>query len=112
MTDGFQVSPETLDAYAANLQQLQGAFDAISDYVTTAGCDKSGFTGLLTLLHPAVDLVDSLFQETLDFGRERLASLTGGIAGIAEQYRMQDKASQDLFTEILTDLDRTVDVIP
>lgn len=112
MSDGFDVSPETLDAYAANLQQLQAAFDAIGNYVTTAGCDKAGFTGLLSLLQPVVELVDSLYQETLDFGRDRLSSLTEGIGQAAERYRSGDKASEDVFTKILTELDTTVDVVP
>lgn len=108
----FEVVPEALEAYADNLDQsLQGCFDSISEYVTNSACDKSGFTGLLMILHPAVDLVDYLFQETLDFGRERMRSLAEGMRDAANEYRNDDKAAQDIFTKILTELDTKVDVI-
>lgn len=108
----FEVQPEALDAYADNLDtNLQGCFDAISEYVTSAACDKSGFTGLLMILQPAVDLVDFLFQETIDFGRERMTSLSEGMRATANQYRANDQASADIFTKILTELDGKVDVI-
>lgn len=108
----FEVVPEALEAYADNLDQsLQGCFDSISEYVTNSACDKSGFTGLLMILHPAVDLVDYLFQETLDFGRERMRSLAEGMREAANEYRNDDKAAQDIFTKILTELDTKVDVI-
>lgn len=107
----FEVVPDALDAYADNLDNLQGCFDAISEYVTSAACDKSGFTGLLMILQPAVDLVDTLFQETIDFGRDRMTALSEGVRSTANAYRAQDKANEDVFTKILTELDGKVDII-
>ena len=81
------------------------AADAIGEYVHRYGCDKSGFTGLLTILHPSVDLVGSLFGDTLKFGKKRLTSLDAGMADIAKTYEEHDNQVTKALDDILDQLD-------
>jgi uncharacterized protein YukE len=100
----FDVNPDALREYAQVLDGLNAAIDAINEYVHTYGCDKSGFTGLFIVLRPVVDLVGSLFGETLTFGRQRLASLVAGVQQVADAYQQVDdqaaKAMQDLLAQL------------
>jgi hypothetical protein len=102
---GYDVKPDALTAYAQNIEGLNSAADAIGEYMHTYGCDKSGFTGLLTILHPAVDLVGSLFGETLKFGKERLSSLAAGMTDVAKTYEEHDKQVTKALQDILGQLD-------
>ena len=63
----FHVDPEALKQYAEVLDGLSSVIDAISEYMHTCGCDKSGFTGLFVVLQPVVDLIGSLYGDTLKF---------------------------------------------
>ncbi|WP_243769912.1 hypothetical protein [Amycolatopsis acidicola] len=100
----FHVDPDAVAGYAETLDGLNSAIDAINEYMHTYGLDKSGFTGLFIVLQPVVDLVGSLFGETLSFGRQRLASLVDGVKETAEAYQNIDeqaaKALQDLLREL------------
>lgn len=58
-----------LRAYAEYLRTEAQEFETIRKYVHATACDKAGFTGLLSLLQPGVDIVRALFDETLDFGK-------------------------------------------
>jgi hypothetical protein len=102
---GYDVRPDALAEYARNMEGLNSAADAIGEYMHTYGCDKSGFTGLLTILHPAVDLVGSLFGETLKFGKERLSSLAAGMTDVAKTYDEHDKQVAKTLQDILAQLD-------
>lgn len=96
---------DVIRAYAKNLEQMHNTLDAVKDYAKTSGCDKSGFTGLLTLLHPAVDLVDDLFNETIKFGHDRLNSLVDGMNKVAEQYDAREKKHAQSFKDIVSATD-------
>lgn len=100
MTD-IKSDPDVIKAYAKNLDAMHHAFDGLSQYVKTTACDKSGFTGLLTLLHPAVDLVDNLFQETIKFGNDRLSSLVDGMNKVAEDYEKREAKHAQSFKDIV-----------
>jgi hypothetical protein len=109
---GYQVKTDVLGEYARNLDGLVSAADAIREYAHTYGCDKSGFTGLLTLLQPGVDLVGSLFDETVKFGKERLSSLSAGVTDVAKAYEEQDQRATKALEEILSQLDGTTGYAP
>ncbi|AUS78236.1 hypothetical protein C1701_07480 [Actinoalloteichus sp. AHMU CJ021] len=108
MSEQFQVDVDSLEGYARSLDDLQGAFDALREYAVRYGCDKSGFTGLLALLHPGVDLVGTLFGETLNFGQDRLGGTADGIRRNAEVYAAADQAVQDRMVKIMEQANRVI----
>lgn len=102
---GFDVQPDALDEYANTFNGLNQAITTIGQYAEQYGCDKSGFTGLLTLLHPGVDLVNNLFGETLKFGQERMVNLQQGVTSVAQRYRTQDDEAMKKLKELLSSTD-------
>ncbi|WP_436496667.1 type VII secretion target [Actinokineospora sp. HUAS TT18] len=86
----FAVDPAELRAYAEYMRGLAGGFDAIKEFTRAEGCATDGFTGLLTVLRPAVDGVGSLYGTTLDFGRDRLTSSADGLDTTAASYETTD----------------------
>ncbi|MGI5504303.1 hypothetical protein [Lentzea sp. CA-135723] len=75
-----------LRAYAEYLRTEAQEFDKIREYVHATACDKAGFTGLLALLQPGVDVVRALFDETLDFGRSKLEGTATAVDATAKTY--------------------------
>ncbi|TVT18951.1 hypothetical protein FNH05_35280 [Amycolatopsis rhizosphaerae] len=100
----FHVDPDSLDEYAKVLEGLNSAIDAINEYMHTYGCDKSGFTGLFMILHPVIDLIGSLYGDTLKFGRQRLASLVDGVHKVAEAYQRMDENASKMLEDLLGEL--------
>lgn len=90
-----------LRAYAEYLRTEAQEFETIRKYVHTTACDKSGFTGLLALLQPGVDVVRALFDETLDFGKSKLEGTADAVDATAKVYEDVEKAQMALFNRIL-----------
>ncbi|AOS61338.1 hypothetical protein [Actinoalloteichus hymeniacidonis] len=109
MSDEVEVAVDELHNYAGSLEGLQGGIDAIRNYMYEQGCNKDGFTGLLTLLHPAVDLVGDLFNETLNFGQDRLSGTAEGIQRNAETYSEAEAKIEGLFSQILSTISNVRD---
>jgi uncharacterized protein YukE len=108
----FHVNPDSVREYAEVLDGLNSAIDAINEYMHTYGCDKSGFTGLFMVLQPVVDLVGSLYGDSLSFGRQRLASLIEGVNKVAQAYQDTDDQASKILEDLRRELDRdTVPVI-
>lgn len=101
----FQVNPDALRRYAEVLEGLDSVIDAISEYMHTYGCDKSGFTGLFMVLQPVVDLVGSLYGDTLKFGKQRLASLVEGVNQTANAYEQTDQKVTGVLRDLLGAID-------
>ncbi|GLZ30681.1 hypothetical protein Lesp02_28700 [Lentzea sp. NBRC 105346] len=93
--------PAELRGYAEYLRTEAAEFDNIRKYVHDTACDKSGFTGLLTLLQPGVDLVRALFDETLDFGKSKLEGAASAIDATAADYEKVEQAHVKMFDGIL-----------
>lgn len=100
----FHVDPDKVSEYAETLEGLNSAIDAINEYMHTYALDKSGFTGLFMLLRPVIDLVGSLYGDTLSFGRQRLASLVSGVQQTAEGYSQIDEAAAKVLQDLLREL--------
>ena len=95
MGDGVEVKPDELRSYGQYLKDTAKQFDTIGQYVKSTACDKGGFTGLLSLLTPGVDLVDTLFGKTLEFGKTKLTGAGEGIDATAQTYENNDKTGKD-----------------
>ncbi len=90
-----------LRAYAEYLRTEAQEFETIRKYVHATACDKSGFTGLLTLLQPGVDIVRALFDETLDFGKSKLEGASSGVDATAAVYEQIDARQRSIFEGLL-----------
>lgn len=90
-----------LRAYAEYLRTEAQEFETIRKYVHATACDKGGFTGLLTLLQPGVDIVQALFDETLDFGKSKLESTAAAVESTATAYDAVERAQLAIFDGIL-----------
>ncbi|GAA3639045.1 hypothetical protein C8D88_101189 [Lentzea atacamensis] len=90
-----------LRAYAEYLRTEAQEFETIRKYVHTTACDKAGFTGLLTLLQPGVDIVRALFDETLDFGKSKLEGTACAMDSTAQVYETVERAQLAIFNGIL-----------
>ncbi|GAA2782784.1 hypothetical protein [Crossiella cryophila] len=91
---------EELKAYAAYLGTVAGQFDQVKNYLHQHGCDKSGFTGLLTILQPGVDLVRGAYDLALDFGQDRMHGSAERMAQIAADYERTDQQVAQVFARI------------
>ncbi|APU12580.1 MULTISPECIES: hypothetical protein [Actinoalloteichus] len=111
MSDEFEVAADELHNYAGSLDGLHGGIDAIRNYMYEQGCNKDGFTGLLMVLHPVIDLVGDLFNETLNFGQDRLSGTAEGIQRNAETYSEAEARIEGLFSQILDGLSATRDAV-
>ncbi|MFE0026995.1 hypothetical protein [Amycolatopsis sp. NPDC059021] len=107
-----RIDPEVLRAYAENLEALHSVITSISEYMHTTACDKSGFTGLFMVLQPLVDLVGSLYDETLKFGHERLASMAAGITEAAKRYQEHEDSVVKRLEALLRELDKQISASP
>ncbi|MCU1680793.1 MAG: hypothetical protein JWQ81_1532 [Amycolatopsis sp.] len=101
----FEVNPDAVHQYAQVLDGFNSAIGAINGYVHDYGCDKSGFTGLFIILQPVVDLVGSLYGDTLKFGSQRLASLVDGVNKAADAFQQADENAAKSLEDILNQLD-------
>ena len=100
MSSMFTDSAE-LRAYAEYLRTEAQEFETIRKYVHATACDKAGFTGLLTLLQPGVDIVRALFDETLDFGKSKLEGSASAVDATADSYEAVERAQMAIFNRIL-----------
>ncbi|HEY8371918.1 MAG TPA: hypothetical protein VIL00_04155 [Pseudonocardiaceae bacterium] len=98
----LRVQPEELHSYAGYLDQVAGQFDTIRQFVREKACDKSGFTGVLTLLQPAVDLVGGLFEHTLDFGQQRMQATAEGVRKDAQNFEQIEQANAALLQQLVS----------
>lgn len=94
MGDGVEVKPDELRSYGQYLKDTSNEFDTVRNYVHSTACDKSGFTGLLAILQPAVGLVESLFDKSLDFGKSKLNGAGEGIDATAQTYENNDRTGK------------------
>jgi hypothetical protein len=101
----FHVDPDAVREYATVLDGLNSAIDAISEYMHGTACDKSGFTGLFIVLQPVIDLIESLYGDTLKFGKERLASLVAGVNDTADSYEQTDNQVGGILKGLLSAID-------
>lgn len=90
-----------LRAYAEYLRTEAQEFETIRKYVHATACDKGGFTGLLSLLQPGVDVVRALFDETLDFGKSKLEGTATAVDATAQVYEDVDRAQMTIFGGLL-----------
>ena len=104
MGDGVEVKPDELRAYGQYLKDTAKQFDTIREYTHSTACDKGGFTGLLSLLGPGVDLVESLFDKTLDFGKSKLTGAGAGIDATARTYEDNDKTGKDHMDKVTSSM--------
>ncbi|WP_326569611.1 hypothetical protein VSH64_00715 [Amycolatopsis rhabdoformis] len=86
----FDVHTDVMREYADVADGLHAQVGKIRDYLHSTACDTSGFTGLFALLRPVVGLVGNLYGSTLDFGDNRLTSLSQGIRSAADSYDHHD----------------------
>jgi uncharacterized protein YukE len=96
----FEVDPAALREYAQVVEGLHQAVNKVGEYMQATACDTSGFTGLFYLLRPVVDLVGKLYGETLQFGHERLTSLSQGIQSAANAYAAHDEHAKKMLDEL------------
>jgi hypothetical protein len=99
------VATDELHNYANSLEQLGSKFDSIRSYMEQTACDKSGFTGLLTLLQPGVDLVQSLFNDTLKFGQDRMNATVKAVHATAEHYNANEQKISGVLNNVLNEME-------
>jgi hypothetical protein len=90
-----------LRAYAEYLRTEAKEFETIRKYVHATACDKAGFTGLLSLLQPGVDVVRALFDESLDFGKSKLEGTATAVDATAKVYEDIDAVQRRIFDGLL-----------
>jgi hypothetical protein len=90
-----------LRAYAEYLRTEAKEFETIRKYVHATACDKAGFTGLLSLLQPGVDVVRALFDESLDFGKSKLEGTAAAVDATAKVYDDIDAVQRRIFDGLL-----------
>ncbi|MET9226711.1 hypothetical protein [Lentzea sp. NPDC003310] len=90
MSEQFKVEPDELRGYSELLDRNARHFLTIKDHAISKGGDTSGFTGLLTLLHPVVTGVASLYGETLDFANKMMTKDAEALRQTADSYEKVD----------------------
>ncbi len=97
MSEQFHVVPDELRGYSELLDRNAQHFLTIKDHAISKGGDTSGFTGLLTLLHPVVTGVASLYGETLDFANKMMVKDSEALKKTADSYDKADTIGLKLF---------------
>jgi hypothetical protein len=90
VSEQFHVVPDELRGYSELLDRNAQHFLTIKDHAISKGGDTSGFTGLLTLLHPVVTGVANLYGETLDFANKMMLKDSDALKKTAETYEKVD----------------------
>jgi hypothetical protein len=91
VSEQFHVEPDELRGYGELLDRNAQHFLTIKDHAISKGGDTSGFTGLLTLLHPVVTGVASLYGETLDFANKTMLKDADALRKTADSYEKVDQ---------------------
>jgi hypothetical protein len=104
----FTVEPGELEGYSELMTRQAQHFMTIKEHAVTKGGDTAGFTGLLTLLHPVVTGIASLYGETLDFANRVMTKDAGSLVDAAEAYRRADLANG----ERLSLLEQALNTLP
>lgn len=104
---GFHVNPDALEEYADAADSFHQAISQLTEYMHSTACDKSGFTGLFMILQPVVDLVASLYGDTLKYGDQKLTSLVDGIRQASAGYSKIDENVENILKGLLAELDST-----
>ena len=89
----FQVEPDELKAYAQYMRDLASSFDTITRFIRGEGANITGFTGLLAILTPAVQLVGEVVGAALNVGMDRLEGSADGLERSAQDYQSTDAAN-------------------
>lgn len=90
MSEQFHVEPDELRGFSELLDRNAAHFLTIKNHAISKGGDTSGFTGLLTLLHPVVTGVANLYGETLDFANKTMLKDADALRKTAESYEKAD----------------------
>jgi hypothetical protein len=94
----FKVEPAELVGYSELMTRQAQHFTSIKDHAVTKGGDTAGFTGLLTLLHPVVTGIATLYGETLDFANGVMTKDAASLVDAAEAYGGTDLTNGESFT--------------
>lgn len=86
----FTVEPAELVGYSELMTRNAQHFLTIKEHAIGKGGDTAGFTGLLTLLHPVVTGIASLYGETLDYANRVMTKDAGSLVDAAEAYARVD----------------------
>ncbi|MFC5286049.1 hypothetical protein ACFPM7_03225 [Actinokineospora guangxiensis] len=96
----FKVEPAELVGYSELMTRQAQHFMTIKEHAVTKGGDTAGFTGLLTLLHPVVTGIATLYGETLDFANRVMTKDAAGLVEASEAYDGTDLTNGETFTLI------------
>lgn len=90
MGEHVRVTPLELHYFAYYMEEVARDFNYIGYYALHTGCDTSGFTGLLAILHQVVREVGERYGDVLQVGRDRLEGAAEGLHKVADNYEKTD----------------------
>ncbi|MCI2417026.1 hypothetical protein MOQ72_06285 [Saccharopolyspora sp. K220] len=106
MADNLRAIPDELKGFGGLLERNAGYFKKIDQWAESTASDTSGFTGLMMVLIPVVEMVTALYGETLEWANSALLKVKEDLAETAADYEETQQKVAALFKKIQDDLDQ------
>jgi len=87
------------------LERNAGYFKKIDEWAESTASDTSGFTGLMMVLIPVVEMVTALYGETLEWANSALLKVKEDLADASAEYEEIEQKIVGIFRQIQSDLD-------
>ncbi|GAB3676190.1 hypothetical protein GCM10027597_15310 [Saccharopolyspora tripterygii] len=105
MAENLRAIPEELNGFGELLDRNAGHFRKIGEWAESTASDTSGFTGLMVVLVPVVEVVTALYGETLDLANSALMKVKEDLAETVSDYEETERKIAAMFQKIQSDLD-------
>lgn len=91
---------EELRQFGTYLHLMQNDFTTVDIYADEQGCNKSGFTGVFTVLRPAMDHMADIFTKGINVAKDRLDSTNRGLQAVADRYERMENGGRKRHDDI------------
>ncbi|KAA5833339.1 hypothetical protein ABT337_19860 [Saccharopolyspora hirsuta] len=105
MAENLKAIPEEMKAFEGLLERNAGYFKKIDEWAENTASDTSGFTGLMMVLIPVVEMVTALYGETLEWANSALLKVKEDLADASAEYEEIEQKIVGVFQKIQAELD-------
>ncbi|MER7077672.1 hypothetical protein SAMN02982929_05108 [Saccharopolyspora kobensis] len=105
MAENLKAIPAEMKGFEGLLERNAGYFKKIDEWAESTASDTSGFTGLMMVLIPVVEMVTALYGETLEWANSALLKVKEDLADASAEYEEIEQKIVGIFRQIQSDLD-------
>lgn len=105
MAENLKAIPAEMKGFEGLLERNAEHFKKIDRWAENTASDTSGFTGLMMVLIPVVEMVTALYGETLEWANSALLKVKDDLADASAEYEEIEQRIVGIFQKIQSDLD-------